>query len=67
MDHADAVSFAEGWVKAWNAHDLDRILSHFADNVVFTSPVVAQFQHESGGVIRGNLGSGANPAGVTSR
>ncbi|HVE97479.1 MAG TPA: nuclear transport factor 2 family protein [Pseudonocardiaceae bacterium] len=43
MDHADAVAFAEGWVKAWNSHDLDAVLSHIADNVVFTSPVTAQF------------------------
>lgn len=53
MDHADAVAFAEGWVNAWNSHDLDAVLSHFADNVVFTSPVVAQFVDGSGGVIRG--------------
>src|SRR5918998_117931 len=40
-------------MKAWNTHDVDAVLSHFADNVVFTSPVVAQFVDESGGVIRG--------------
>ena len=53
VDHAGAVAFAEGWVKAWNAHDLDSVLRHFADNVVFTSPVAAQFLAGSGGVIRG--------------
>lgn len=53
MDHDDAVAFADGWVNAWNSHDLEKILSHFADNVVFTSPVAAQFLDGSDGVIRG--------------
>jgi hypothetical protein len=34
-----ARSFAEEWVAAWNAHDLDRILSHYAAEIVFLSPV----------------------------
>lgn len=45
--------FAREWVDAWNAHDLDRILSHSARDVVFTSPVAAQIVPDSGGVIRG--------------
>jgi hypothetical protein len=32
MTHADALAFAEVWVAAWNAHDLGRILSHYADD-----------------------------------
>jgi hypothetical protein len=58
VDHADAVAFADGWVKAWNSHDLEKVLSHFADNVVFTSPVAAQFLDDSDGVIRGRLRCG---------
>ena len=53
MDHVDAVAFAEDWVKAWNTHDLEEVLSHFAENVVFTSPVAAQLLEDSDGVIRG--------------
>jgi ketosteroid isomerase-like protein len=34
----DARAFAEEWIAAWNAHDLDRILSHYAEDVVFLSP-----------------------------
>lgn len=45
--------FVEGWVEAWNAHDLDALLDHFADDVTFTSPVAAQLLDESDGVIRG--------------
>ena len=39
MDTAAARAFAEEWIAAWNAHDLDRILSHYADGIVFLSPV----------------------------
>ena len=30
--------FAREWVKAWNDHDLEAILAHYADDVVFHSP-----------------------------
>jgi hypothetical protein len=53
VDHADAVAFADSWAKAWNSHDLEKVLSHFADNMVFTSPVAAQFLNGSNGVIQG--------------
>jgi hypothetical protein len=45
--------FARRWLAAWNAHDLDPLLAHFADDVVFTSPVAAQLLADSDGVIRG--------------
>jgi ketosteroid isomerase-like protein len=35
----DARAFAEDWIAAWNAHDLDRILSHYAPEVACLSPV----------------------------
>ena len=53
MDHADAVVFAHEWVKAWNAHDLEGVLSHFAEDVVFTSPVAAHLLDGSDGVVHG--------------
>lgn len=34
-----ARAFAEDWIAAWNAHDLDRILSHYAEEIVFLSPL----------------------------
>ena len=30
-------AFANDWEAAWNSHDLDRILSHYSDDVVFRS------------------------------
>jgi len=51
MDHAE--EFAAGWVKAWNEHDLDALLAHFAEHVTFTSPVAARLLDGSDGVVRG--------------
>jgi ketosteroid isomerase-like protein len=36
----DAKSHAESWIEAWNSHDLDRILSHYAEDVVFEAQTV---------------------------
>lgn len=49
----DPHAFAAEWIAAWNAHDLDRILAHYAADVVLTSPRAAQVVPASGGVIRG--------------
>lgn len=38
----DFHAFAEEWEAAWNSHDLDRILSHYADDVVFRSHKAVQ-------------------------
>lgn len=38
-----AGEFAEAWLAAWNSHDLDRILAHYAEEVVFRSPKVLRF------------------------
>jgi hypothetical protein len=48
-----AQSFADEWVRAWNAHDVDAVLEHFAEDIMFTSPVAARVVPDSGGVIRG--------------
>jgi ketosteroid isomerase-like protein len=49
----DPVAFAEQWVGAWNAHDVESVLGHFHEDVVFTSPVAARLLPESAGVVRG--------------
>ena len=53
MDITSARQFAQQWVDAWNAHDLDAVLSHFSDDAEFSSPVAAQLLPETGGVLRG--------------
>jgi ketosteroid isomerase-like protein len=49
----DAIAFSQRWVQAWNAHDVEAVLRHFHDDVVFTSPVATKLLPETGGVIRG--------------
>jgi hypothetical protein len=51
VDHLEARNFVQAWLQAWNAHDLEAVLSHFADEVKFTSPVAARIVEGSGGVI----------------
>lgn len=49
----DAETFSQRWVDAWNAHDVDAVLDHFDDAVVFTSPVAAQVLPATGGRVDG--------------
>ena len=35
-----ANAFAHEWIAAWNAHDLERVLSHYADDFDLTSPFI---------------------------
>ena len=53
MDTESARRFAGQWLDAWNSHDLEAILSHFRDDVVFSSPMAAQLYAGSDGVVRG--------------
>jgi hypothetical protein len=52
MDQTEARAFAEQWVRDWNAHDVDALLAHFTDDVVFTSPVAVRVLGGDG-VVRG--------------
>jgi hypothetical protein len=49
----DPKAFADEWVRAWNAHDIEAVLAHFHDDVVFTSPVADRVIPDTGGVVRG--------------
>lgn len=33
--------FAEEWIRAWNSHDLEDILSHYAEDIEVTTPMIA--------------------------
>jgi ketosteroid isomerase-like protein len=51
-----AASFAEEWYAAWNSHDLEAILSHYADEIEFASPFVVAVYHDPSGTIHGKEG-----------
>ena len=59
MDKSFAENFATGWVDSWNTHDLNRILSHYADDFEMCSPVIIQLTDEPSGVLRGKTAVGA--------
>lgn len=42
MTREEAWKLANHWVAAWNAHNLELILTHYEDTVELTSPVAAQ-------------------------
>ncbi|HVZ80078.1 MAG TPA: nuclear transport factor 2 family protein [bacterium] len=51
--HVNAQEFAKDWIKAWNSHDLNAILSHYAEDVQFTSPFIVRLMNEPTGTIHG--------------
>ena len=53
MPTPDPRDFAHQWVTAWNAHDIEAVLAHFHDDVLFTSPVAARVLPETRGLVRG--------------
>ena len=45
--------FAAEWLRAWNSHDLDKILSHYAPDIVLTSPAAARLLNRPTGLVTG--------------
>jgi predicted ester cyclase len=48
-----AREFAQEWVEAWNSHDLERILTHYDDEVRLVSPVALKLLNNGDGVVQG--------------
>lgn len=44
---------ASHWIRAWNAHDLDEIMAHYAEDVVLISPVAAKILNDPSGTVKG--------------
>jgi len=58
MDKTFVEHFAADWIDSWNAHDLDRVLSHYADDFEMSSPVIIQLAGEPSGTLRGKTAVG---------
>lgn len=54
-----AEHFSAEWIAAWNDHDLDRILSHYAEDFTMSSPYIAQIAGEPSGKLKGKAAVGA--------
>lgn len=48
-----ALHFARDWIAAWNAHDLDRILSHYDDAFEMNSPAITTVTGAPNGILYG--------------
>lgn len=53
MTKYDAWKLAHDWIAAWNAHDLDRIMTHYEETIVLTSPVAARLLNLPNGAVTG--------------
>jgi hypothetical protein len=53
MEKSFADRFAADWISSWNAHDVERVLSHYAEDFEMSSPVIVQLAGEPGGMLRG--------------
>jgi ketosteroid isomerase-like protein len=54
-----AQKLAAHWVQAWNSHNLAEIMSHYAEDVVLVSPVVARILNDPLGMVKGKDALGA--------
>jgi len=48
-----ATHFAAKWISAWNKHDIDAILEHYADDIEFTSPLIVNILNRPSGRVIG--------------
>ena len=53
MTKDEAWKLANHWVAAWNAHNLDLIMTHYEDAIELTSPVAARLLGTPDGKVAG--------------
>jgi ketosteroid isomerase-like protein len=55
MTKDEAWNLARHWIAAWNAHDVDLIMSHYEDAIELTSPTAALLLGTPDGRVTGKL------------
>ena len=53
-----ANQFAQDWLSAWNSHNLEAILSHYADDFEMISPYIVAITGEPSGTLHGKKAIG---------
>lgn len=53
LTQEQAQQLASQWVQAWNSHDLDEILAHYAKDVILISPIAAKLLNNPLGLVSG--------------
>ena len=51
--HPDLIALGQRWIEAWNAHDLERVLSLYADDAEMTSDGIVRLGFTVQGSVRG--------------
>ena len=54
MDEPAARAFAASWYAAWNAHDLDAIMAHYAPTIEHSSPFIKRYNGTDDTSLRGS-------------
>jgi len=54
LTETKARKFAKDWIEAWNSHDVDAIMDHYAPQVKLTSPVAARLLDDAAGSVVGS-------------
>ena len=55
LSESEADAYVARWMEAWNSHDLERILEHYADDVEYASPFIDQMAEPGGPGADGRL------------
>ena len=53
-----AQQFAAEWIAAWNAHDIDAVLAHYADDFTMTTPMIQKLLGIPSGTLQGKRAVG---------
>ena len=53
LTKSEVHDFARHWIQAWNAHDCNAIMSHYAADVTLISPIVVTILNDPSGQVRG--------------
>lgn len=59
LNRDEAQEFAQEWIDAWNAHDVERVLSHYTEDFEMSSPFIMAFAGQACGTLKGHQAVGA--------
>ncbi len=53
IDEAFARQFSSDWIQAWNAHNIDEVLTHYEEDFIFQSPMITVVTGNPSGRLQG--------------
>lgn len=55
MNPDKALQIAHQWIEAWNQRDLEAIISHYSDEIEFSSPLITKLMDNPEGKLQGKV------------